>query len=77
MKQFNISGPITATENGDFLYKSDVQLVLLKTKEALKRDLDYICKYPTGDESYNEQRKRELEEQINLVQKILKEFNLT
>ena len=75
MKQFNIDGPVTATTDGDFLYKSDVHLVLLRKKNTLERDLEYIQTYG-ADEEYKKNKTHEVREQIRLIDDIVESLGL-
>jgi len=74
MKQFNISGPITATENGDFLYKSDVHLVLLEKKNSLERDIEELSM--VADEDYVKRMTREYKDRIRLINTIIEDLGI-
>lgn len=74
MKQFNIDGPITATENGDFLYKSDVHLVLLKKKNSLERDIEGLSMIT--DDDYVKRMTREYKDRIRLINTIIEDLGI-
>ena len=74
MKQFNIDGPITATENGDFLYKSDVHLVLLKKKNSIERDIEGLSMIT--DEDYVKRMTREYKDRIRLINTIIEDLGI-
>lgn len=76
MKQFDIKGPVTvtATEDGDFLYKSDVHLVLLKKKNSLERDIEGLSM--VTDEDYVKRMTREYKDRIRLIDNIVKELGI-
>ena len=74
MKQFNIDGPITATENGDFLYKSDVHLVLLKKRNSLERDIEGLSM--VNDEDYVKRMTREYKDRIRLINTIIEDLGI-
>ena len=74
MKQFSIDGPITATENGDFLYKSDVHLVLLKKRNSLERDIEGLSM--VNDEDYVKRMTREYKDRIRLINTIIEDLGI-
>lgn len=70
MKQFNIEGPVMVTEDGDFLYKSDVHLVLLEMKNSIERDIEGLSM--VADEDYVKRMTREYKDRIRLINTIKK-----
>lgn len=74
MKQFNIDGPVTATTDGDFLYKSDVHLVLLKKKNSLERDIEGLSMI--ADEEYVKRMTREYKDRIRLIDNIVESLGI-
>jgi len=76
MKQFDIKGPVTvmATEDGDFLYKSDVHLVLLEKKNSLERDIEELSM--VSDEDYVKRMTREYKDRIRLINTIIEDLGI-
>lgn len=74
MKQFNIDGLITATENGDFLYKSDVHLVLLEKRNSLERDIEELSM--VSDDDYVKRMTREYKDRIRLINTIIEDLGI-
>lgn len=74
MMQFNINGPITATENGDFLYKSDVHLVLLEKRNSLERDIEELSM--VSDDDYVKRMTREYKDRIRLINTIIEDLGI-
>lgn len=74
MNQFNINGPITVTENGDFLYKSDVHLVLLEKRKSLEIDLSALNMI--NDEEYVKRMTKEYYERIRLINSIMEDLGI-
>ena len=75
MKQFNVDGPVTVTEDGDFLYKSDVHLVLLRKKNKLQGDLEYLEVW-VAENDFKRDKRAEITEKIRLIDSIIKDLGL-
>ena len=75
MKQFNVDGPVTVTEDGDFLYKSDVHLVLLRKKNKLQGDLEYLEVW-VAENDFKRDKRAEITEQIRLIDSIIKDLGI-
>lgn len=75
MKQFNVDGPVTVTEDGDFLYKSDVHLVLLRKKNKLQGDLEYLEVW-VAENDFKRDKRAEITEKIRLIDSIIKDLGI-